>query len=73
MVEKPSGIEGVDGEKKSSVRVEGGEIVIEGEGKAEIFNISGARVAISSSGRVSGLPRGIYLVRFGGKTVKIRL
>ncbi len=68
-----TGIYGVDSDGKGIVRVEGGEIVIESDGKAEIFNISGVRVSVSSGGRVSGLPRGIYIVRIGGKTVKIKL
>lgn len=72
VIAKPSGIEDIDGDSKT-VRVENGEIVIDGEGKAEIFNISGVRVAVSNGGRVSGLPKGIYLVRSNGKTVKLRL
>ena len=70
---KPSGIENVDGDGVSAVRVEGGEIVISGDAVADVFSLTGSRVAIANGGRVSGLPRGIYLVRTGGKTFKIVL
>ncbi|MDE6265015.1 MAG: leucine-rich repeat protein, partial [Paramuribaculum sp.] len=71
VVAKPSGIEGVDGDDAPGVRVEGGEIVV--DGKAEVFSITGSRVAVSDGGRISGLPHGIYIVRSNGKTVKLRL
>ncbi len=71
IIEKPSGIDGIDGEKKEAVRIENSDIVIDGEGKAEIFNISGVRVAVSNGGRVSGLPHGIYIVRIGGRNFKV--
>ncbi|MDE6264350.1 MAG: leucine-rich repeat protein [Paramuribaculum sp.] len=71
VVAKPSGIEGVDGDDAPGVRVEGGEIVV--DGKAEVFSITGSRVAVSDGGRISGLPHGIYIVRANGKTVKLRL
>ena len=70
---KPSGIENVDGDGVPAVRVESGEIVISGDAVAEVFSLTGSRVAVANGGRVSGLPRGIYLVRTGGKTFKIVL
>lgn len=70
---KPSGIEDVDGASAPAVRAEGGEIVIDGNGSATVYSITGARVAATTAGRVSGLPRGIYLVHFGGKTYKVAL
>ena len=70
---KPSGIDGVDGDGVPTVRVESGEIVISGDAVAEVFSLTGSRVAVANGGRVSGLPRGIYLVRTGGKTFKIVL
>ncbi len=73
VVAKPSGIDNVDGDSKNPVHIENGEIVIDGDGTAEVFNISGVRVAVSNEGRISGLPRGIYIVRLAGKTVKVRL
>ena len=68
-----SGIEGVDGDGVTPVSVESGEIVISGDAEAEVYSLTGARVAVATGGRVSGLPRGIYLVRIGGKTYKIVL
>ena len=70
---KPSGIEGVDGDGVPAVSIEGGEIVISGDGVAEIYSLTGSRVAVANGGRISGLPRGIYLVRLAGKTYKIAL
>ena len=70
---KPSGIEGVDGDGVTPVSVESGEIVISGDAEAEVYSLTGARVAVATGGRVSGLPRGIYLVRTGGKTYKLVL
>ena len=70
---KPSGIEGVDGDGVPAVSIEGGEIVISGDGVAEIYSLTGSRVAVANGGRISGLPRGIYLVRIAGKTYKIAL
>ncbi|MBD5244716.1 MAG: leucine-rich repeat protein [Barnesiella sp.] len=69
----PSGIEGVDGDGVPAVRVEGGEIVISSDAEAEVYSLTGARVAVATGGRVSGLPRGVYLVRTGGKTYKLVL
>ena len=70
---KLSGIEGVDGDGVPAVSIEGGEIVISGDGVAEIYSLTGSRVAVANGGRISGLPRGIYLVRLAGKTYKIAL
>lgn len=68
----PSGIEGVDGDTADgSVSIVNGEILT--GGKAEVFSITGARVAVSTDGKVTGLPHGIYLVRIADKTVKVRL
>ena len=70
---KPSGIEDVEGATALAVRAEGGEIVIDGNGSATVYSITGSRVATTTSGRVSGLPRGIYLVNVSGKTYKVAL
>ncbi|MDE5745653.1 MAG: Ig-like domain-containing protein [Paramuribaculum sp.] len=71
VVAKPSGIEGMDGDDAPAVRVEGGDIVV--DGKAEVFSITGRRVAVSDGGRITGLPQGIYIVRSNGKSLKIKL
>ncbi|MDE7452588.1 MAG: Ig-like domain-containing protein, partial [Paramuribaculum sp.] len=60
---KSAGIDGIDSEGESAVRVEGGNIIAP-EG-SEVFDLSGRRVSVTS-------PRpGIYIVRIpGGKAVK---
>ena len=63
---KSAGIDGVESEGESAVRVEGG-CIIAPEG-SEVFDLSGRRVS------VTGLRPGIYIVRIpGGKAVKIRV
>ena len=61
----------MDGDNVSGVRVEGGDIVV--DGKADVFSITGRRVAVSDGGRITGLPKGIYIVRSNGKSLKIKL
>lgn len=73
VVAKPSGIDDVSSGDQVTVRCEAGEILIYGEGIAEIYSLTGTRIAATATGRVSGLPRGIYLVRFAGKTYKVAL
>ena len=63
---KSAGIDGIESETVSAVRVEGGNIIAP-EG-SEVFDLSGRRVSATS------LRPGIYIVRIpGGKAVKIRL
>ena len=63
---KSAGIDGVDSEGESAVRVEGGNIIAP-EG-CDVFDLSGRRVT------ATGLRTGIYIVRIpGGKAVKVRL
>ena len=57
----------------SYIRVENGEIVVYGQGTAEVFNRQGRLVAKSKAGRITGLPRDIYFVRFANRSYKIRL
>ena len=68
-----SAIDGVEADGAPAVSVEGGDILISGNGVAEVFSLTGSRVAVTSAGRVSSLPRGTYLVRTAGKTYKVRL
>ena len=63
---KSAGIDSIESEGESAVRVEGGNIIAP-EG-SEVFDLSGRRVTASN------LRPGIYIVRIpGGKAVKIRL
>ncbi|MBD5257042.1 MAG: leucine-rich repeat protein [Bacteroides sp.] len=63
---KSAGIDEVDSEGESAVRVDGGNIIAP-EG-SEVFDLNGRRVA------ACGLRPGIYIVRIpGGKAVKIRV
>ncbi|MDE5839092.1 MAG: Ig-like domain-containing protein, partial [Paramuribaculum sp.] len=64
VVAKPAGIEGVEADGESAVKVEGGNIIAP-EG-SEVFDLNGRRVA------ANGLRPGIYIVRIpGGKAVKV--
>ncbi|MDE6049319.1 MAG: Ig-like domain-containing protein [Paramuribaculum sp.] len=61
---KPAGIEGVEAEEESAVRVEGGNIIAP-EG-SEVFDLNGRRVS------AKGLSSGIYIVRIpGAKAIKV--
>lgn len=70
---------GVNGLQSQSGKfcIEGGRIVADGQGQLQLFNASGQLVRrqdISTShGELSldGLPRGIYIARFGRQTIKI--
>ncbi|MDE6652033.1 MAG: Ig-like domain-containing protein, partial [Paramuribaculum sp.] len=58
---------------RNTVRVENGDIVLDGEGTAEVYNLSGRHIVTSANGRITGLPHGIYFVRFASRSYKIRL
>lgn len=71
--DKPTSIKGVEDDSDPTFNVEGGEIVVNSGVTVEVYSLTGTRVAVANGGRVSGLPRGIYLVRIGGKTYKVAL
>lgn len=54
------------------VRAVNGSIVIDGNGRADVYNLSGQCI-YSGHDRLINLERGLYIVRVGGKTVKIGL
>lgn len=57
--------------------IEGGRVVADGQGQLQLFNASGQLVRRQTVTRthcelsLDGLPRGIYIARFGQKTIKI--
>lgn len=68
-----SGIEGVEGDG-DKVSVEGGDLLVSGSERAEVYSLTGVRVAtVTAGGRITGLSRGIYLVRLTSRTVKVSL
>ncbi|MDE5836493.1 MAG: Ig-like domain-containing protein, partial [Paramuribaculum sp.] len=67
-----NGHEGREG-NGSYIRIENGDIVVYGDGTAYVYNLRGKLVAKSNAGRITGLPRDIYFVRFANRSYKIRL
>ncbi|MBD5333054.1 MAG: T9SS type A sorting domain-containing protein, partial [Bacteroides sp.] len=54
--------------------VEGGEIIISGGVSAEVFDLSGKSVAVTTDGRVRGLEKGVYILRLAdGRAVKVHV
>ena len=57
--------------------IEGGRVVADGQGQLQLFNASGQLVRRQTLTRshselsLDGLPRGIYIARFGRQTIKI--
>ena len=70
-----SGIENVTSEEGIRFSVSGGVLTVTGVDGAmiEIYDMSGRRVYEGVSPVVSGLPRGIYLLKAGNRTAKIRI
>ncbi|MDE5744644.1 MAG: leucine-rich repeat domain-containing protein [Paramuribaculum sp.] len=59
----PTGIEEIEADEESAVRVEGGDIIAP-EG-SEVYDLNGRRV------KATNLAKGIYIVRLGSKAVKV--
>ena len=70
-----SGIEDVTSEEEFGFSVSGGVLTVDGVDDAmiEIYDMSGRRVYEGMSPVVSGLPRGIYLLKAGNRTAKIHI
>ena len=75
IVDDASGIEDVTSEEEIGFSVSGGVLTVTGVDGAmiEIYDMSGRRVYEGVSPVVSGLPRGIYLLKAGNRTAKIRI
>ena len=70
-----SGIENVTPEEETGFSVSGGVLTVNGVDGAmiEIYDMSGRLVYEDRSPVVSGLPRGIYLLKAGNRTAKIHI
>ncbi len=71
--EMDSGVEDVVGED-AVIRVIDGSIVIDGaaaDAAVEIYDMTGKAVYRGSAAEIPSMPRGIYIVRTGGKSVKV--
>ena len=75
IVDDASGIGDVMAEEEIGFTVSGGVLTVTGVDGAmiEIYDMSGRRVYEGVSPVVSGLPRGIYLLKAGNRTAKIRI
>ena len=65
------GISGVEAEDARRIEVEDGMISVNGNEGAEVYTIDGRRVASISAGNGASVDAGIYIVRVGGKSVKV--
>ena len=70
-----SGVEDIAADEEIGFSVSGGVLTVNGVDGAmiEIYDMSGRRVYEGVSPVVSGLPRGIYLLKAGNRTAKIRI
>jgi|GEM_PF-1127289 hypothetical protein len=71
-----SGIEEVNADDDVDVRVENGSIIIEGaDGNQliEVYDIAGKMVYGSYNNSISGLSKGLYILRIANKTYKLKL
>ncbi len=66
---------GAEGADTVTVTAEGGEIIVNAPDAmpVEVYAITGARVRSTREHRISGLTRGIYIVRVGESTFKVAL
>ena len=73
----PTGISGVEATADMDVSVEGGSIVVSGaQGSVAVYSLSGAMVGRAKGGTraVVAVPGpGVYVVKTGGKAVKVRI
>ncbi len=65
-----SGVENV-ADDSINVKVVAGDIVVEGCTDMEVYSVNGQLMYRGNAGRVENLTPGIYVVRAGGKTVKV--
>jgi len=68
-----SGVDEVAEDDGDAVRVENGRIVTEGDALTEVLDLQGRTVYRGYDRVVDNLPSGLYVVRSGNNTVKIKL
>ena len=68
-----SGVDEVAEDRGDAVRVENGRIVTEGDALTEVLDLQGRTVYRGYHRVIDNLPRGLYVVRSGNNTVKIKL
>ena len=68
-----SGVDEVAEDGGDAVRVENGRIVTEGDALTEVLDLQGRTVYRGYDRVIDNLPRGLYVVRSGNNTVKIKL
>lgn len=68
-----SGIDSIESNQSISIRTENGRIIIDGMPKgvnSEIYDLDGKLILVSSDSEISGLDKGIYIIRIGNFTGK---
>ena len=68
-----SGVDEVAEDRGDAIRVENGRIVTEGDALTEVLDLQGRTVYRGYDRVVDNLPSGLYVVRSGNNTVKIKL
>ena len=73
-----TGVQALQQQDREFLRMENGEIVAKGEGTLCVYDLSGKlirRFQLSSQSQaftLAGIPRGIYVIRCGERTLKVR-
>ncbi len=74
IVEDASGVEDVSGDEEGvQISVVGGELAVSGCANVEVYSANGLRVYAGMPGNIGSLPAGLYIVRAGDRTAKVRL
>ena len=69
-----SGVEDVSGNEEGvQISVAGGELTVSGCASVEVYAANGLRVYAGTPDSIGSLPPGLYIVRAGGRTAKVRL
>ena len=74
IVEDATGVEDVSGDEEGvQISVAGGELTVSGCANVEVYAANGFRVYAGTPDSIGSLPAGLYIVRAGGRTAKVRL
>ena len=74
IVEDASGVEDVSGDEEGvQISVAGGELTVSGCANVEVYAANGLRIYAGTPDSIGSLPAGLYIVRAGGRTAKVRL